>query len=1281
MKKSATKITKAQSESTSEPKKNQVKDGPIAVNPVWQSLAFQDMTSTTHVQAKCSEYKNGTAPEIQAKRLCPSCEVGEEAVQPKLSIGSKNDVYEKEADAVADKVMRSPKTETDPPITTELISRSIQRQTSAVSSTGEGIQLKEQGSSAQSSNMLAPVVSSPGPGSTLSMEVRKRIEPVLGANLSKVRVHTDQRSQQAAQQINARAFTNKTNIFVGRGESANDTKLMAHESTHVVQQSKSSLTPDINKSTALKEGGENLKISESEQDIQRATYVMQDGVGNLYLSVPFNGETAEMHFYLSSDLNAYFESNSSLAQNIEDDLDRIFNPEHGLHESRAFMDSPAVTQQVQTGMRKLVQQGSYDFSVLEQFLNGRTSLYYEQALLSDAGDALAAHYEVDSVAINWDTLIPQLKSLHAVAVSTTAFEESENNRLGYLLDVLEIENSELGEFVGANPVTAQEAYDFFKQYSINKGSEIYTDDVFDYQSDAFLDEYTNLFETIEYVPDDFDLESFRPIEDTTEIDARRDEIITNFIDNEAESRAVMFILDRWTDSAQSPEDYLTGLNVDDLRDDITSKWAEDLMQVARQDDVMMGLIRNRALDEARFIMVAWISAYAQGQEDYNLDLWERFGSAPITDLSEREYAIASDPFTYYNTSNQIAGILKNLLNSLSPDQAIEHDVLQASIDLVAAMELPEIYASLFLLPELLAYLGALQTAMDEQEEATKLALQSQLDLDFEDIAEVVRNYVEHAETFVREEWIPLLKEIALERAAENLAELQYMDANWETVQSHRNIEFARGATELYYLADELESGRAEELEYDGQRIGPDAVEHLRNAAKLLTAAGIENRDEDKQEEKREKIQGVIEDYAEIIADISDGTYDPLDYSSAVYQEARRRLGIVRTMPATVGMVLSRVATTENNPFIDFAVVRWKFKEGLERSFRRGMALVGLGILTLAAALIPGALGVVLGVIDAGLSIYSGVRGVIDAQTTLRMARLDIHGSIVGVSEEAAERALTHAWIGLGVSVVVTLGVGALQARMHFRRAGGVRDPRVAGRVRVTSGESSLLRQTESIHGSNLTRSQVAGEANVVARGNSRPSSMRGYQEEVHLPNNHTWRRNGTTWCRFSIRPFCMPSHTLPRGLRRRAYRDVARTLDHADGIPNRGHSYSDHGAQTTPAQQEHRLRTGTTPGGRTPASGPPGAAGRFNTHRDHLDAYQRALDYLGDNYMKANGSRPKLEVTHTVDMGRGVGTSYSLGTGPRATAALESQTVGRVHFVFKTDGHGWYDLITMYPVP
>jgi hypothetical protein len=79
-------------------------------------------------------------------------------------------------------------------------------------------------------------VSNKDAGEPIRPDVRRKLEPGLGADLSDVRVHEGPSAEKSAEALNARAFTHKNDVWLGRGESQSDTRLMAHEATHVVQQ-------------------------------------------------------------------------------------------------------------------------------------------------------------------------------------------------------------------------------------------------------------------------------------------------------------------------------------------------------------------------------------------------------------------------------------------------------------------------------------------------------------------------------------------------------------------------------------------------------------------------------------------------------------------------------------------------------------------------------------------------------------------------------------------------------------------------------------------------------------------------------------------------------------------------------------------------------------------------------------------------------------------------------------------------------------------------------------
>ena len=78
-----------------------------------------------------------------------------------------------------------------------------------------------------------------GGGTSLDAGVQSRFSESLG-DLSDVRVHTDDRSDQLNRSVSARAFATGTDVFFARGEynpgSASGDHLIAHELAHVVQQ-------------------------------------------------------------------------------------------------------------------------------------------------------------------------------------------------------------------------------------------------------------------------------------------------------------------------------------------------------------------------------------------------------------------------------------------------------------------------------------------------------------------------------------------------------------------------------------------------------------------------------------------------------------------------------------------------------------------------------------------------------------------------------------------------------------------------------------------------------------------------------------------------------------------------------------------------------------------------------------------------------------------------------------------------------------------------------------
>lgn len=187
-----------------------------------------------------------TPPVVQTARACacggscPRC-----ASASSITIGPSDDDFEREADAVANRVMRMPNGEA--PVRSGV--PALQRKCAACEE-----QVHEQQRlriSRASSSAMSPgtdrVASAHvrgalnSPGHRLNDALRGFFEPRFGVDFSHVRLHSDAHAQESAREVHARAFTVGRDIVFGTGQYSPGTdegrRLIAHELTHVVQQS------------------------------------------------------------------------------------------------------------------------------------------------------------------------------------------------------------------------------------------------------------------------------------------------------------------------------------------------------------------------------------------------------------------------------------------------------------------------------------------------------------------------------------------------------------------------------------------------------------------------------------------------------------------------------------------------------------------------------------------------------------------------------------------------------------------------------------------------------------------------------------------------------------------------------------------------------------------------------------------------------------------------------------------------------------------------------------
>jgi hypothetical protein len=188
-----------------------------------------------------------------------------QAVEP-LAINEPGDRFEREADSVADQVMKAPASpvsrtagglqrkcaacaeEEEEQKLQRRIAPSpegshLQRKCAACEEEEEEqLQRKEDGGGGGGGGAAPGIVHDVlrGPGRPLDAETRAFMEPRFGYDFSSVRVHNDSRAAESARAVNASAYTVGPHVVFGPGQHAPSSdagrKLLAHELTHVVQQ-------------------------------------------------------------------------------------------------------------------------------------------------------------------------------------------------------------------------------------------------------------------------------------------------------------------------------------------------------------------------------------------------------------------------------------------------------------------------------------------------------------------------------------------------------------------------------------------------------------------------------------------------------------------------------------------------------------------------------------------------------------------------------------------------------------------------------------------------------------------------------------------------------------------------------------------------------------------------------------------------------------------------------------------------------------------------------------
>jgi outer membrane protein OmpA-like peptidoglycan-associated protein len=198
-------------------------------------------------------------------------------IMPKLTVNQPNDIHEREADTVAEKVMSNPGTHADKGFGFPFRSKSveIQRKCAKCEEKEKKLQKKEAGNATtpaydtvnqtlqiqrkcaeceekekklqkkESGNSTTPAYDTvsqalQSPGQPLDTSTRNFMESRFRYDFSQVKIHTNSIAAESAREVNAHAYTVGNSVVFARGQYTPDTtagrKLLAHELTHTIQQ-------------------------------------------------------------------------------------------------------------------------------------------------------------------------------------------------------------------------------------------------------------------------------------------------------------------------------------------------------------------------------------------------------------------------------------------------------------------------------------------------------------------------------------------------------------------------------------------------------------------------------------------------------------------------------------------------------------------------------------------------------------------------------------------------------------------------------------------------------------------------------------------------------------------------------------------------------------------------------------------------------------------------------------------------------------------------------------
>ncbi|MUG97774.1 DUF4157 domain-containing protein [Scytonema sp. UIC 10036] len=215
------------------------------------AIASPTVAPQTHQGAETKELEQQEAiaqtPQIQMIPAFSSADDPEDGntnyppIQFSLTIGQRGDAYEREADAIADRVAAMPRS-TASDLATKNSNTPDSQQVNRKQSVGMRSLMRQADGSPTPTpkNLETSLQQARGNGSPLNANTRTEMEGAFDADFSRVQIHTGREAATLNKSLGARAFTHGNEIFFNSGEyqpqSQQGRHLLAHELTHTLQQ-------------------------------------------------------------------------------------------------------------------------------------------------------------------------------------------------------------------------------------------------------------------------------------------------------------------------------------------------------------------------------------------------------------------------------------------------------------------------------------------------------------------------------------------------------------------------------------------------------------------------------------------------------------------------------------------------------------------------------------------------------------------------------------------------------------------------------------------------------------------------------------------------------------------------------------------------------------------------------------------------------------------------------------------------------------------------------------